>query len=214
MSTEPDPPGEPPPAGRPLSQAGLATAQAQAAAAAQRLDPDAVAPTGVVYIGLATRTIAFAVDAALIDVAGALAWIATWLILSILHVPDTIETITYALLAALTVLWAIAYFVTFWSTTGQTPGSRLLQIRVRDEQDRGHLSPRRALLRFGALVLAALPLFLGLAPILFDPRRRGFHDRVARTIVVDAPRLTAAERRRMAAAAQTPRRASSPSSSR
>ena len=27
-------------------------------------------------------------------------------------------------------VWTIAYFVTFWSSTGQTPGNRLLRIRV------------------------------------------------------------------------------------
>jgi uncharacterized RDD family membrane protein YckC len=42
-------------------------------------------------------------------------------------------------------------------------------------------------LRFAALLLAALPLLLGFALILVDPRRRGLHDRIARTVVVDAP---------------------------
>jgi uncharacterized RDD family membrane protein YckC len=33
-------------------------------------------------------------------------------------------------------------------------------------------------------VLAAIPLFAGYLPILFSDRRRGFHDWLARTVVV------------------------------
>ena len=51
----------------------------------------------------------------------------------------------------------------------------------------GVLSPRRSLLRFGALVLAALPLFAGFLPILVDDRRRGVHDMLAGTVVVAVP---------------------------
>jgi uncharacterized RDD family membrane protein YckC len=37
------------------------------------------------------------------------------------------------------------------------------------------------------LVLAVLPLFAGLLPILVDARRRGLHDMLAGTVVVAAP---------------------------
>ena len=36
-------------------------------------------------------------------------------------------------------------------------------------------------------MLAALPLFAGFVPILFDRRRRGFQDWLAHTAVVEAP---------------------------
>jgi uncharacterized RDD family membrane protein YckC len=49
------------------------------------------------------------------------------------------------------------------------------------------LPPRRALVRFIGLTLAVIPLFAGLLPILVDDRRRGLHDMLARTVVVDAP---------------------------
>jgi uncharacterized RDD family membrane protein YckC len=41
----------------------------------------------------------------------------------------------------------------------------------------------RSLLRFAGLVLAIVPLFAGLVPVLFDRRRRGLQDVVARTVV-------------------------------
>jgi uncharacterized RDD family membrane protein YckC len=40
--------------------------------------------------------------------------------------------------------------------------------------------------RFAALIVAIIPMFAGLLPILFDARRRGLHDFVARTFVVRA----------------------------
>jgi uncharacterized RDD family membrane protein YckC len=85
------------------------------------------------------------------------------------------------------VIWSISYFVTFWATTGQTPGSRLLQIRVCRASDGRILRPRKALLRFGAMILAALPLGAGFLPILVDNRRRGLHDMLAGSVVVTAP---------------------------
>ena len=78
----------------------------------------------------------------------------------------------------------MGYFAVFWSTTGQTPGNRLMHIRVCDADDGTVLSLWRSVVRFGALVLAALPLFAGFLPVLVDDRRRGVHDMLAGTVVV------------------------------
>jgi uncharacterized RDD family membrane protein YckC len=51
---------------------------------------------------------------------------------------------------------------------------------------RSRLPPRRALLRFAGLTLAAIPLFAGYLWILVDDRRRGLQDIIARTVVVEA----------------------------
>ena len=56
---------------------------------------------------------------------------------------------------AVYVLWGIAYFVTFWSTTGQTPGNRVMRIQVVPSGG-GRLRPRRALVRFAGLWLAGV----------------------------------------------------------
>jgi uncharacterized RDD family membrane protein YckC len=49
-----------------------------------------------------------------------------------------------------------------------------------------------------AMVIAALPLLAGYFLVLFDDRRRGLHDHVARTIVIDAPETETPVRRRRA----------------
>jgi len=141
----------------------------------------------VEYEGLVTRMIAFAIDAAIISAVAVVVGAAAGISLSVLSVPDQVENIVFAAAGGICLLWSTAYFVTFWSTTGQTPGDRVLKIRVRLADDGSTLRPARALLRLIALTLAAIPLFAGFLPILFDDRRRGLHDMVAGTVVVGAP---------------------------
>lgn len=159
------------------------------------------------YIGLVTRAIAFALDAALIDLVALIVGVSFGLILSLLHLPKEVKAVFLAIGGAAFILWTLAYFVGFWYATGQTPGSRVMQIRVVAAGGE-RLKPRRGLVRFAGLVLAALPLFAGYFLILFDHQRRGFQDRLARTVVVDAPQLSiAATRRAQAAAARAHGRA-------
>lgn len=137
------------------------------------------------YVGLVTRALAFALDAAVIDAAALVAAAVVTLALSVVSVPSDVRTALAVAGGVLYVLWTIAYFVTFWTTTGQTPGNRVLGIRVETASGE-RLPPRRSLLRFVALTLAALPLGAGFLLILVDDRRRGLHDRIARTVVVEA----------------------------
>ena len=139
------------------------------------------------YVGMVTRAIAFALDALAIQfvalaVAGSVA-----LILSVGSPPDKFDPVIVAVGSAAYALWLVGYFVVFWSTTGQTPGNRTLQIRVCRASDGGLPSAGASLLRFAGLILAALPLFAGFVPILLDDRRRGAHDMLAGTVVVQAP---------------------------
>ena len=144
-------------------------------------------PAAPAYEGLVTRALAFAVDAAIIDLIALVVGVGVGLALSILSISDNQQTVLLACGAAAFAVWAVAYFAVFWSTTGQTPGNRLMHIRVCDADDGTVLSPRRALLRFGALLIAALPLFAGFLPVLVDDRRRGLHDMLAGTVVVGVP---------------------------
>ncbi len=145
----------------------------------------AAAPLDPSYQGLVTRALALAVDAAVINLAALGVGTAAGLALSILELPSSVEAVLFGLGGLAYFVWTVAYFVVFWSTTGQTPGNRLLHIRVVDARG-GELRPRRALLRLAGLLLAAAPFLAGFLPVLVDPRRRGLHDMLARTVVVDA----------------------------
>lgn len=138
----------------------------------------------LVYEGLVTRAIAFAVDAAVVNLTALLVGVGLGLALSIVAIPDVLQVVLVACGGAAFVVWTVGYFAVFWSTTGQTPGNRLMRIRVCGEADGAVLGLGRSLLRFGALLLAALPLLTGFLTMLVDDRRRGLHDMLAGTVVI------------------------------
>jgi uncharacterized RDD family membrane protein YckC len=98
------------------------------------------------------------------------------------------EWLVGVLLAAGWILLAGSYFVLFWSAAGQTPGMRLLRLRVLGPSGEAP-SLGRSIVRLVGLVLAIVPLFAGFLPVLFTERRRGLADFMAGTVVVyaDAP---------------------------
>jgi uncharacterized RDD family membrane protein YckC len=161
-------------------------------------DQESVAETSAtaerIYQGLITRAIAFALDAAIINVVAIVVGTGAALVLSVLHLPKSLDPALVALGGAAFLLWSIGYFVVFWSTAGETPGDRVMRIRVCMANGGGPPRPFRALVRLGALILAAIPLFAGLLWILVDQRRRGWHDMLAGTVVVAAPDPTPVSR--------------------
>jgi uncharacterized RDD family membrane protein YckC len=138
------------------------------------------------YAGFVTRAIAFAIDVALIDLAAAFVAIVVGLGISALEVPDVVVTIAIAIGGVAYVAWFVGYFATFWSTTGQTPGARVMGVRVVCASGSEPVRLRAAVVRLAGMVLAAIPLFAGFLLILVDDRRRGLQDRLARTVVVYA----------------------------
>ena len=138
-----------------------------------------------VYAGITTRAVALATDAALtlvflMAITGVVALIAS------LVGGLRPEWLAGALLGSGWLLLAGTYFVLFWSAAGQTPGMRLLRLRVRGP---GGTTPSvgRSLIRLIGLVLAIVPFFAGFIPVLFTERRRGLPDLLARTVVVYDP---------------------------
>jgi uncharacterized RDD family membrane protein YckC len=106
------------------------------------------------------------------------------LAVSLFYLASWAEAIIGAILVVAWVLWSVSYFTFFWSTTGQTPGSRVMGIRVIDGKERGRLKPRRAALRFGGVFVAAIPLGAGFLMMLWDDQCRCLQDHLARTRVV------------------------------
>jgi uncharacterized RDD family membrane protein YckC len=145
---------------------------------------DGAGVASTLYAGLATRTLAFAADAAIIN---AVAWFVGAVIalcLSLLAIPQQVTTAIAAIGVVAALAWTLAYFVFFWSASGQTPGNRLLGIAVREASTGRPVHASRAALRALALLLSALPLCAGFLLILVDSRRRALHDRIAGTVVV------------------------------
>ena len=140
-----------------------------------------------VYAGVATRAFALATDAALTIVIW-MSLVGLGALISTLVGSLRPQWLVGVLLASGWTLVVGAYFILFWSSAAQTPGMRLLRLRVRGPAGNPP-SISRSLVRFVGLVLAIVPLFAGFLPILFTERRRGLPDLLAGTVVVYEHRL-------------------------
>jgi uncharacterized RDD family membrane protein YckC len=139
------------------------------------------------YAGIVSRTVALAIDAAALTIGFAVASGVLGLILSLF---TAVEVSSPGAALGAACVWSLVvatYFVLFWSLAGETPGMRLMALRV--VGDTGE-PPRlgRSLVRLVGMILAAIPFFAGYALILIDDRRRGLQDMLAGTVVVYAPK--------------------------
>lgn len=79
----------------------------------------------------------------------------------------------------------IAYFAYFeGSASGQTPGKKVLKIRVIDFNAGGPIGMGRALIRYVARIVSSLPCLLGYLWMLWDREKQTWHDKLASTVVV------------------------------
>jgi uncharacterized RDD family membrane protein YckC len=131
--------------------------------------------------GLVSRAIGLAVDAGLAHVAFLVVAASVGLVLSL---ADSISPgwVEGAIAGGGWGVVVAVYFVSFWTATGQTPGMRIMRLRV-VRADGGHLSVWRSLVRLVGLILAIVPLFAGFLPVLVDSRRRALPDYLAGTVV-------------------------------
>ena len=115
------------------------------------------------YVGLVTRAIAIVIDAVVINVVALVVTGAVLVVRSVFSLTGKHHgTVTAVIAASAFAIWVISYFAVFWTTTGQTPGSRLMHIRV-VRPDGTRLHPRHALIRLAWMVVS-LPLWSVKAP--------------------------------------------------
>jgi uncharacterized RDD family membrane protein YckC len=85
--------------------------------------------------------------------------------------------ISWVLPAVLVIwLWVI------WS--GQTPGKRVMGARIVDAETGGPVSTKQAIIRYLGYYVSMLGLFFGFFWVGFDPKKQGWHDHMAGTVVV------------------------------
>lgn len=127
--------------------------------------------TAIVVDALAIAAVSVLLDAA----AGLVAWLVGGL---------RPQWLAGLLLGLAGVAVAAGYFTLFWASAGQTPGMRLMHVRVHSQRAGGRVTFGWALVRTLGLFLAAVPCFLGFVPALFDRRGRALPDYLAGTIVL------------------------------
>lgn len=84
-------------------------------------------------------------------------------------------------------LWQIliaAFCVFCWVKFAGTPGKRLLRLKVLDERTGENVTVGQGIIRYIGYFPAVLVLFIGLIWVAFDPKKQGWHDKMAKTVVV------------------------------
>ena len=74
----------------------------------------------------------------------------------------------------------------FWRYCGATPGKIALGVKIVDAASGEPPSLGRLVLRFVGYFVSALPLYLGFLWVAVDRRKQGWHDKIARTVVINS----------------------------
>jgi uncharacterized RDD family membrane protein YckC len=78
---------------------------------------------------------------------------------------------------------AIAVIV-FWIYRQATPGKMVIGARIVDASTGRPPSTGQLIGRYFAYYVSMIPFFLGMIWVAFDPRKQGWHDKLAGTVVV------------------------------
>jgi uncharacterized RDD family membrane protein YckC len=79
---------------------------------------------------------------------------------------------------------SLGYFPFFWARGGATPGMRMFGLIVVRDSDGGPISGGQAVIRLIGYWVSSLVFYLGYIWVFVDKRRRGWHDLIAGTVVV------------------------------
>lgn len=72
----------------------------------------------------------------------------------------------------------------FWAYRSATPGKMILGLKIVDADTLGKVSNGRLALRYLGYYLSTLALMLGFLWVIWDKRKQGWHDKIARTVVI------------------------------
>jgi uncharacterized RDD family membrane protein YckC len=132
-----------------------------------------------VYGGFGVRLVAYLVDLLwIVPLSGLLYWLGYG---SEMMDP---ESPTRPFTELLVNLAAAAIVVAFWVKRQATPGKMLMGLRIVDASSGGPVPLGRYVVRYLGYILSGLILMLGYLWIIWDPKRQGWHDKLAGTVVV------------------------------
>ena len=184
----PSPPPQAPPAPEPASQPRT-TPIVSWEAPAEEVGP----ATGIKFAPHGSRFLAYILDALIVTAVLIVLGIA----LSILLVgvaatggrgnPATVGVGVLGGFAFIIVLLVVTfgYFPYFWAKSGQTPGMRPFNLYIVRDSDGGKISGAQAFVRLLGMWVSAAVVYLGYVWIFIDARRRGWHDLIAGTVVIE-----------------------------
>ena len=84
----------------------------------------------------------------------------------------------------LTYVFPTVAVIAFWLLKQATPGKIAISAKIVDAKTGGEPSMGQYIIRYIAYFLSTIPLCLGFIWVAFDPKKQGWHDKIARTVVV------------------------------
>ena len=72
----------------------------------------------------------------------------------------------------------------FWHFRSATPGKLLIGARIVDAKSGAKPTTAQLIVRYLGYFVSTIPFCLGLLWVAFDARKQGFHDKLARTVVI------------------------------
>jgi len=134
------------------------------------------------YAGFATRLVAFVIDIAVLIAVATVIGLTTSLLNQFLGFAQGAERLLAIIAGLLTLSVNVGYFMVFWMLVGMTPGMRIMGLLLITEEG-GRITIGVAIRRYVGYFLSAI-LLVGYLWVLIDPRRQGFHDKLAGTLVI------------------------------
>lgn len=75
--------------------------------------------------------------------------------------------------------------ICFWVYKQATPGKMAIGARIVDAKTGGKPTFRQFIIRYFGYFVATIPLGLGLMWVAWDPKKQGWHDKLAGTVVIN-----------------------------
>lgn len=141
---------------------------------------------GVRFAAHGGRLLAYVVDAILVSVLVTVVTVLLAIPIAALAIAgaDALAALGGLLVFVALLAVSLGYFPWFWVKGGATPGMRIFNLKVVRDRDGGPLGWSEAFLRLVGFWISSLVFYLGFAWILIDKRRRGWHDLIAGTVMV------------------------------
>ena len=84
----------------------------------------------------------------------------------------------------LQVLLGSAYAIYFWTNSGQTPGKKVMKLKVVKADGGGLLDMGGAVTRVVGTWISGIAIGLGYLWVIWDPKHEAWHDKIAKTKVI------------------------------
>lgn len=149
-------------------------------------EPEPGPAPGLAFAGFGERLVAYIVDAIIVTIVIVVVAVIGGLALAGGVATGSASALVGGglLLVFAILIVSLGYFPFFWARGGATPGMKMFGLIVVRDRDGGPISGGQAILRLIGYWVSSVVFYLGYIWVFVDKRRRGWHDLIAGTVVV------------------------------